>query len=283
MKIVRFISLTLLLSLLFACYPISDTTVQITNPVNTTPVPTHAPSTELRPSVAPTQRVITPTPKEDLADLTATAAGANEIAITGTQVVTITIIYDNTEFDNRLSSAWGFSALVESHGHSLLFDTGGDGQILLENMRLLGIDTMEIDSVVLSHAHDDHTGGLNALLDTGIKPVVYLLESFPPTFKRQVEKHTQVQEISAGQSIAEGVWTTGEMGAAIPEQALIIQTEYGSVVITGCAHPGIVAIVEQDLHALGLERLVELRRDLARLVLFADRRRPYDKILTFPI
>jgi 7,8-dihydropterin-6-yl-methyl-4-(beta-D-ribofuranosyl)aminobenzene 5'-phosphate synthase len=250
MKMVHFISLTLLLSLLLACSPMSDTPVQITNPANTTPTPIHAPSTELTASVAPIQLVFTPTPEEDLVDVTATAAVTNEITISGTQVVTITIIYDNSQFDHRLSSAWGFSALVEYHGYNLLFDTGGDGQILLENMRLLGIDTMEIDGVVLSHAHDDHTGGLNALLDTGVKPVVYLLESFPSTFKRQVEKRTQVQEISVGQSIAEGIWTTGEMGTAIPEQALIIQAEDGLVVVTGCAHPGIVTIIEQARAAL---------------------------------
>ena len=46
-------------------------------------------------------------------------------------------------------------------------------------------------------------------------------------------------------TIAEGLFTTGEMGRNIPEQSLVITTESGLVVITGCAHPGIVAIVEQ--------------------------------------
>lgn len=250
MKPFHFISLTLLLSLLFACSPQSDIPTQITNPANTALVPIQAFTTDSAPSIAPTEMVVTPTPMEDLVDAAATAESNNEITISGTQIVSITIIYDNIQFDHRLRSAWGFSALIEYHGYSLLFDTGGDGQILLENMRLLGIDTTEIDSVVLSHAHDDHTGGLTTLLDTGVKPVVYLLESFPSSFKLEVEKRTQVEEVSAGQSIAEGIWTTGEMGTAIPEQALIIQTEQGLVVITGCAHPGIVAIVEHAQGAL---------------------------------
>jgi len=144
-----------------------------------------------------------------------------------------------------LSTAWGFSALVEYGDYSLLFDTGGDGQILMENMRLLGIDPSQIDSVVLSHAHEDHTGGLIALLDSGAKPEVYLLPSFPVSFKRQIEEFTQVSEVLPGQSFTEGLWTTGEVGGTIPEQALIVQTGSGLVVITGCAHPGIVAIVEQ--------------------------------------
>jgi 7,8-dihydropterin-6-yl-methyl-4-(beta-D-ribofuranosyl)aminobenzene 5'-phosphate synthase len=245
MRLVHITSLTFLLLLLVACSPMSNTPAQITNPVITTPAPIHAPTIDATPSIAPSEIVFTPTPIEDLVNVTATAEVTNEITISGTQIVTITIVYDNTQFDHRLRSAWGFSALVEYHGYSLLFDTGGEGQILLENMRLMGIDSTQIDSVVLSHIHDDHTGGLTALLDTGIKPVVYLLESFPASFKRQVEKRTQVQEVSVVQPIAEDIWTTGEMGVAIPEQSLIIQTEQGLVVITGCAHPGIVAIVEQ--------------------------------------
>jgi 7,8-dihydropterin-6-yl-methyl-4-(beta-D-ribofuranosyl)aminobenzene 5'-phosphate synthase len=102
---------------------------------------------------------------------------------------------------------------------------------------------------VLSHTHEDHTGGMVALLSTGIKPVVYLLPSFPLSFKRQVEQFTKLSEVSPGQSIFEGIWTTGEIQGLIPEQALVIQTQQGLVVITGCAHPGIISILGkvQDL------------------------------------
>jgi 7,8-dihydropterin-6-yl-methyl-4-(beta-D-ribofuranosyl)aminobenzene 5'-phosphate synthase len=144
-----------------------------------------------------------------------------------------------------LSTSWGFSALVENQDNRLLFDTGGDGKILMENMRLLGIDPTRIEGVMLSHAHDDHTGGVTAFLTPGVKPLVYLLPSFPVTIKRQIEQYTQVIEVSPGQSLGEGYWTTGDMGGAIPEQALVIHTELGLVIITGCAHPGIVAILER--------------------------------------
>jgi 7,8-dihydropterin-6-yl-methyl-4-(beta-D-ribofuranosyl)aminobenzene 5'-phosphate synthase len=144
-----------------------------------------------------------------------------------------------------LISSWGFSALVEYHDHTLLFDTGGNGQLLLENMRILRIDPTQIDSIVLSHVHGDHTAGLSAVLATGAKPVVYLPSSFPAPFKQQVAQITKVSEVTSGQPIAKGIFTTGEMGRTIPEQALVIQTMHGLVVITGCAHPGIVAIVEQ--------------------------------------
>jgi 7,8-dihydropterin-6-yl-methyl-4-(beta-D-ribofuranosyl)aminobenzene 5'-phosphate synthase len=115
----------------------------------------------------------------------------------------------------------------------------------MKNMRILGIDPTQIESVVLSHAHGDHTGGLGALLDAGARPVVYLPPSFSASFKRQVEQFTSIVEVSPGQSIVEGLFTTGEMGGSIREQALVIKTGSGLVIITGCAHPGIVAIVEQ--------------------------------------
>jgi 7,8-dihydropterin-6-yl-methyl-4-(beta-D-ribofuranosyl)aminobenzene 5'-phosphate synthase len=161
------------------------------------------------------------------------------------RTLTITILYDNHPYDSRLTPAWGFSALVEYHGHNLLFDAGGDGKILMENMRILGVDPTRIDRVVLSHAHSDHTGGLMALLNAGVKPIVFLPASFPDGLKRQVAQFTQVREITQDQSLSEGFWTTGELGEAIPELALVVETAQGLVVVTGCAHPGIVAMIEK--------------------------------------
>jgi 7,8-dihydropterin-6-yl-methyl-4-(beta-D-ribofuranosyl)aminobenzene 5'-phosphate synthase len=114
----------------------------------------------------------------------------------------------------------------------------------MENMRILGTDPTHIESVVLSHAHGDHTGGLSALLEAGSHPVVYLLPTFPAAYKYQVEQFTQVVEVSPGYFIADGIFSTGEMGKNIPEQALVIQTGQGMVVITGCSHPGIIEILE---------------------------------------
>jgi 7,8-dihydropterin-6-yl-methyl-4-(beta-D-ribofuranosyl)aminobenzene 5'-phosphate synthase len=170
----------------------------------------------------------------------------------------ITILYDNNPFDPRLKTDWGFSALVEYHGETVLFDTGGDGRILLANMQLLGMDPARIQSVVLSHAHGDHTGGLIALLDGHRKPTVYLLPSFADAYKNQVMQLTQVSEVTPGQWIADGILTTGEIQGNVPEQALLVRTENGLVIVTGCAHPGIVRIIE---------RAVELTNDPVYLVL----------------
>lgn len=227
-----------------ACFPMSDAPVQIVSPGGTLQVETAVPATISVTPLAFSQEVLTPTLTRSPIGATKTSEEIKEIPMAVTQPLTITVIYDNNRFDPRLSSAWGFSALVEYRQHTLLFDTGGDGKILMANIRLLGFDPAHIEGVVLSHIHGDHTGGLTSL-NTGAQPAVYLLPSFPASFKRQIEHLTTVIEVSSGQSLAEGFWTTGEMGSNIREQALVIQTEQGLVVVTGCAHPGVVSMVEQ--------------------------------------
>lgn len=87
--------------------------------------------------------------------------------------VTLTIVYDNNAYDPRLRTAWGFACLVEAGDATVLFDTGGDGATLLGNMDALELDPRDIDAIVLSHIHGDHTGGLLALLNRGITPTVF--------------------------------------------------------------------------------------------------------------
>ena len=90
----------------------------------------------------------------------------------------ITVIYDNASCDPRLKTAWRYAALVEHQGTNLMFDTGSDGPTLFKNMETLGIQASQIQGVVLSHAHKDHTSGLVDLLKTGIQPQVYLHRAF---------------------------------------------------------------------------------------------------------
>jgi len=72
-----------------------------------------------------------------------------------------TIVYDNEAKKQGLKADWGFACLVEiGNMPPILFDTGGDGVSLLHNMRELGINPGDIATVVISHAHGDHTGGL---------------------------------------------------------------------------------------------------------------------------
>lgn len=158
---------------------------------------------------------------------------------------TITIVYDNETLREGLKPDWGFSCFIRGTEKDILFDTGTDGNILLANMETLGIDPRDIDIVVLSHNHGDHTGGLWDLLKVTEDVVVYAPRSFPGGFGERVEEMGGTYTAVAGSvEICRDVFLTGELGVALKEQSICIKTEKGLVVITGCAHPGIVQIVE---------------------------------------
>jgi 7,8-dihydropterin-6-yl-methyl-4-(beta-D-ribofuranosyl)aminobenzene 5'-phosphate synthase len=157
----------------------------------------------------------------------------------------VTVVYDNNPCLEGLETAWGFSCVVRGLEKTVLFDTGGDGARLLRNMERLGIDPGEVDIVVLSHIHGDHTGGLHAFLEKNPNVTVYVPESFPERFKKEAEGYgAVVLDVKKPVNIFENVYSTGEMGDGIKEQALVVGTDRGLVVITGCAHPGIVEIIE---------------------------------------
>jgi 7,8-dihydropterin-6-yl-methyl-4-(beta-D-ribofuranosyl)aminobenzene 5'-phosphate synthase len=158
----------------------------------------------------------------------------------------LVIIYDNNPYDSRLHTAHGFSCLVRLAQRTILFDTGGDSATLLYNMRQLKIDPGEINAVVLSHIHGDHVGGLIGFLEQNSAVTVYLPQSFPKSFKDEIESFgAKVEEVYGARELFIGGYTTGELGSGIKEQSLIVKTGKGLVVITGCAHPGIVEIIQR--------------------------------------
>jgi 7,8-dihydropterin-6-yl-methyl-4-(beta-D-ribofuranosyl)aminobenzene 5'-phosphate synthase len=89
------------------------------------------------------------------------------------------------------------------------------------------------------------------LLGLGLRPVVYLLPSFPEAFKARVREQTEVVEVSPGLAVVGGAFSTGEMGGAVLEQALVLRSEQGLVVLTGCAHPGIAHMIERAQQLFG--------------------------------
>ncbi len=203
-------------------------------PATTTPAPPIAETPQIQtetpvgqPPATETAPATTPTPLP-----TVTPAAAGDLKLT--------ILIDNYPFDSRLNPQWGFAALVEYHGHTLLFDTGPSGSVLLENMKQLGADPRSVEAVIISHAHDDHTGGLQALLDAGSRPTVYLppLAGLPASMGAQAK----LVEVGAALEIYPGIRTTGMVD---DEQALVVETRDGTVVITGCAHPGVARMVRQ--------------------------------------
>jgi len=142
--------------------------------------------------------------------------------------ISIITVYDNYSADSRLKTAHGFSTFITLREKNILFDTGADSETLLNNIDKMAIDPKKIDFVFISHLHGDHTGGLPGILKINPDLTVYKPDSF-----------------SKSTEITNKVWTTGPLGTSIIEQSLIINFEQGLIIITGCAHPGIVNIIKK--------------------------------------
>ncbi|MFW6150545.1 MAG: MBL fold metallo-hydrolase [Chloroflexota bacterium] len=151
----------------------------------------------------------------------------------------ITVIYDNETKEPSLRANWGFAALVEESGvPTVLFDTGADGPTLLHNMEQLRIDPQRIDSIVISHSHWDHTGGLDAVLDRNEKADVYV----PGSVGGRVVGRSVTSVGPRPATICDRVHSTGELEGI--EQALALDTSNGIFVLTGCAHPHMKTILD---------------------------------------
>ena len=169
-----------------------------------------------------------------------------ETAEAKTPALRLTVVYNNISCDSRLRTSWGFSCIVEGTDQTILFDTGGDARILLGNMTLMGIDPMSVNTVFLSHIHSDHVGGLNGFLKRNPHVTVYMPKSFPFSFRQAITgSGAKCQAVGDPVRLFDSVYSSGEMGDWIREQALIVETSSGLVIITGCAHPGIVNIVRE--------------------------------------
>lgn len=158
----------------------------------------------------------------------------------------LTILYDNNPYNKKLEAKWGFSCLVEGLEKTILFDVGGDGTVLLKNMKRLNIKPKDVDVVVLSHIHHDHIGSLSDFLEQNPHVQVYMPQSFPQSIKEETKKTgAQVVEVSKSRKICSHAYSTGELGGWIKEESLVVKTARGLIIITGCAHPGITNIVKK--------------------------------------
>ena len=171
--------------------------------------------------------------------------------------IELTIVSDNVAFDDRLETAWGYACVVRGLSRPILFDTGPDGTKLLANMEKLSLDAGALDLVFLSHSHADHIGGMVPFLTAAPPSDVYLLASFPPGFKDVfAAEGATVHEVTERERIIEQAHSLGPLGMEIPEQALVIDGTDGLIVVTGCAHPGIVNIVATAREAFGKKVLL---------------------------
>ncbi|MDB4583946.1 MBL fold metallo-hydrolase [Draconibacterium sp.] len=149
----------------------------------------------------------------------------------------ITILYDNTLFQNNLKADWGFSCLLEAHGRTILFDTGANGAILLKNMEKLNIQPSSVGNVFISHAHFDHVGGLSAFLNENDQVNVYV-----PVSLRGVRNAKRVIHVDKPTELYENFYSTGELENI--EQSMAVKTGNGLVLVVGCSHPDMKNIMD---------------------------------------
>ena len=158
--------------------------------------------------------------------------------------IIIKIIYDNCKENKELQEGWGFSCLVDLGQRKILFDSGADSQAFFSNLEKLNIHCDEITDVVYSHKHSDHVAGLEELLAKLRKGSRLFLPKKFPSKKISSTIHTEVVEDF--KKIGPGTYSFVTRGGfLLYEQALLIETKKGLVVITGCAHPGIVRLLQE--------------------------------------
>ncbi len=155
------------------------------------------------------------------------------------------ILFDNYNYKYlELKSPWGFSAYLQEY--RLLFDTGSNGRVLLENMKVLGVDVQDIEYLFVSHSHWDHIGGIDSILELNPDMILFVPESLSKHLikdLRQLAKEVVVITDKPQRLFAD-LYTTGLLGDEMPEQSLIVDGEK-PVVLTGCGHFGIENIVNR--------------------------------------
>ncbi|HUU27717.1 MAG TPA: MBL fold metallo-hydrolase [archaeon] len=181
-------------------------------------------------------------------------AGPQESGQTGSPALKLSVVFNNEPYNQELKTDWGFACVIEGLERTILFDTGNNGGILLSNMKIMGIGSKDIDMVILSHFHGDHTNGMADFLKQNANVTVYMPESFPDSFQERVKSlGAKVELVDGPLKIFKGVHSTGEMGTSIIEQSLILDTSQGLVIVNGCSHPGIVDIVKKAKKIRGKE------------------------------
>ncbi|MET1124583.1 MAG: MBL fold metallo-hydrolase [Archaeoglobaceae archaeon] len=203
----------------------------------------------------------------------------------------IVILSDNSvNKPGKFKAEYGFSAylkVVGEHELGILFDTGC-GLVIEDNMLEAGICWEDVDYVLLSHRHFDHTGGLLKVVENCKAPIIAHPDVFRPNFLwmrgRMIEAsmpYTKTQLEAKGARfvltreairLMEGVFFGGEIPRVSGEKtgefftlengkivrdemlddtAIFVKTKRGGVVLTGCAHSGIINTVLRGKELLG--------------------------------
>jgi len=157
----------------------------------------------------------------------------------------VTIVYDNTTLQPELKADWGFACFIEYLDKKILFDTGTKSKILLDNMKVLGLDPTGIDFIFISHKHGDHMGGLLTVMELNKKAKIYLpVELDSSLDDGRLYKYDKATKIDTG-IISSGLLECEERKDLV-EQSLFLETSKGLVIIAGCSHSGVTQIIEKS-------------------------------------
>lgn len=199
---------------------------------------------------------------------------------TAAEPAQVTVLYDAFGKASEMKKDWGFSAFIEYGGKRILFDTGNNADTFAHNVKVKDVDLKQLDFVVMSHRHGDHTSGLSHLVKVNPKVPIYTpKENFgvfgaalPGTFYKRAETLptdmryyggnppktmtfgaawpegnfkwvTKTQEVAPGFHLIllNGLWG---VDLEVKELSLAIDTPDGIVLIVGCSHPTLLKIVE---------------------------------------
>jgi len=149
---------------------------------------------------------------------------------------------------SELSCPWGISLLVVTPASTILFDTGPSPSALKRNAELLGIDLSSVRIIVLSHEHFDHIGGIPIVKELRLNITLYVPKGMDIAALSWIKRYVSAKHIvvvNHSTVIAPGVSIIGPLYGPPYEEALAINVcGFGTVLLTGCSHPGITSFVK---------------------------------------
>ncbi len=159
----------------------------------------------------------------------------------------VRVLFEKETVDDRYQGGWGLCYLI---GEDFLFDSGEKFEYLEHNARAMGIDLGAVKHVFISHDHWDHTGGLWKVLEKVSSCTVYACRKSEEEFVQKLANAAAQSVLIEEKARLTGIfYSTGQLiadykGMDLAEQGLVCEGKDGLVLFSGCAHPGIMKMVE---------------------------------------